>query len=68
MGSSVSGSVCGAGRRSCRGALGLALGKVFLFDLAALGSVWRMLSLVGLGLVLLLAALAYQRMRPAANP
>jgi uncharacterized membrane protein len=47
------------------GLLVVALAKVFLYDLQALDSIWRVLSCVGLGLVLLLAALAYQRMRPA---
>jgi uncharacterized membrane protein len=47
------------------GLLVVALAKVFVFDLQALDSIWRVLSCVGLGLVLLLAALAYQRMRPA---
>jgi hypothetical protein len=46
------------------GLLVVALGKVFVFDLQALDSIWRVLSCVGLGLLLLLAALAYQRMRP----
>jgi uncharacterized membrane protein len=46
------------------GLLVVALGKVFAFDLQALDSIWRVLSCVGLGLLLLLAALAYQRMRP----
>lgn len=55
-------------RRGAFALLVLALGKVFLFDLAALGSVWRVLSFVGLGLLLLLAALAYQRLRPPAEP
>jgi uncharacterized membrane protein len=44
--------------------LGLAVGKVFLYDLAALTSVYRVGSFLGLGLLLLFAALAYQRMRP----
>jgi uncharacterized membrane protein len=47
------------------GLLLLVFGKVFLFDLATLGSVYRVASFVGLGLLLLLAALAYQRLRPA---
>jgi uncharacterized membrane protein len=46
------------------GLLGLAAGKVFLYDLAALTSVYRVGSFLALGLLLLVAALAYQRMRP----
>jgi predicted membrane protein DUF2339 len=45
------------------GFLTLAVGKVFLYDLSELESVWRVLSFIVLGLLLLLAALAYQRMR-----
>ena len=41
----------------------LAAGKVFLYDLSELESVWRVLSFIVLGLLFLLAALAYQRMR-----
>jgi uncharacterized membrane protein len=55
-------------RRGAFALLVLALAKVFFFDLAALGSVWRVLSFVGLGLLLLLAALAYQRLRPPVEP
>jgi uncharacterized membrane protein len=58
-------------RRDIRGvriaALALLLvtvGKVFLFDLATLTSVYRVASFVGLGLLLLTAAFAWQRMRP----
>jgi uncharacterized membrane protein len=42
--------------------LGLAAGKVFLYDLAALESVYRVGSFMALGLLLLTGALAYQRM------
>lgn len=45
------------------GLLILAAGKVFLYDLSELESVWRVLSFIVLGLLFLLAALAYQRMR-----
>jgi uncharacterized membrane protein len=45
--------------------LTLAAGKVFLYDLAALDSVYRVGSFIVLGLLLLAGALAYQRMRPA---
>lgn len=40
----------------------LALGKVFFYDLAALDSIYRVLSCVALGLLSLAAALAWQRM------
>ena len=69
-------SVCGLGslwlglrrnRRELRLAgfalLLLAVAKVFLFDLSALGSVYRVASFVALGVLLLTAAFAYQRMR-----
>jgi len=46
------------------GLLGLALVKVFLYDLSTLDSIYRVLSFVGLGLLLLGAAFAYQRLRP----
>lgn len=46
----------------------VALGKVFVFDLQALDSIWRVLSCIALGLVLLVAAFAYQRMRPVPPP
>lgn len=46
------------------GLLGLAAGKVFLYDLAALTSIYRVGSFLALGLLLLIGALAYQRMRP----
>lgn len=44
--------------------LALAIAKVFLYDLSTLDSIYRVLSFVGLGLLLLAAAFAYQRMRP----
>ena len=43
--------------------LGIAVFKVFLFDLAALGSIYRVLSFLALGLLLLAGAFAYQRLR-----
>ena len=46
--------------------LGLAVAKVFLFDLATLTSVYRVVSLIGLGLLLLGGALVWQRLRPRA--
>jgi len=57
-----------ADRRLLRlGALGLlcvTAGKVFLYDLSTLDSGYRIGSLIGLGLLLLLGAYAYQRLRP----
>lgn len=46
----------------------LAVGKVFLFDLATLDSMYRVASFVGLGVLLLLAAFVWQRVRPRALP
>jgi uncharacterized membrane protein len=43
--------------------LGLAVAKVFVVDLAALQSIWRVASFLALGLLLLGGAFAYQRMR-----
>ena len=40
------------------------VGKVFLYDLAALTSLYRVGSFIGLGLLLLVAAGIWQRMRP----
>lgn len=42
--------------------------KVFLYDLAALTSLYRVASFIGLGLLLLLAAGLWQRMRPRPLP
>jgi hypothetical protein len=47
--------------------LTLALAKVFLYDLAALDSIYRVVSFIALGVLLLIGAFAYQRMRPAAE-
>jgi uncharacterized membrane protein len=46
--------------------LGVAVTKVFLFDLATLTSVYRVVSFVGLGLLLLSGGLMWQRVRPRA--
>lgn len=46
------------------GLLGLAFGKVILFDLSTLDSIYRVASCVALGLLLLGSAFAYQRLRP----
>jgi uncharacterized membrane protein len=42
-----------------------AVAKVFLFDLSTLTSVYRVVSFIMLGLLLLAGAFAYQRLRPA---
>ena len=44
------------------------IAKVFLYDLAALGSVYRVLSFLALGALLLAASFAYQRLRPMPLP
>ncbi len=46
----------------------LAVGKVFLYDLSTLTSVYRVVSFIVLGLLLLVGAYAYQRMRPPPLP
>jgi uncharacterized membrane protein len=51
-------------RMGAWGLLALVAAKVFLYDLAALTSVYRVASFLALGVLLLLGALAYQRMRP----
>jgi uncharacterized membrane protein len=43
--------------------LAVAIAKVFLFDLSTLESIYRVLSFIALGLLLLAAAFAYQRIR-----
>jgi uncharacterized membrane protein len=45
------------------GVLALAVGKVFLVDLANLESIWRVGSFLAIGLLLLAGAFAYQRAR-----
>ena len=54
----------GPARQGGLALLALATGKVFLLDLASLDVAYRVLSLVGLGLLLLGSAYAYQRLRP----
>jgi uncharacterized membrane protein len=44
--------------------LATAVGKVFLFDLSSLTSVYRVASFIVLGLLLLCGAFAWQRIRP----
>jgi uncharacterized membrane protein len=51
-------------RVAALGLLAVTVGKVFLFDLAVLTSVYRVASFLALGLLLLGAAFAYQRLRP----
>jgi uncharacterized membrane protein len=43
--------------------LGVAIAKVYLYDLAALSEIFRVLSFILLGLLLLAGAFAYQRIR-----
>ena len=53
------------------GALGLLLAtvaKVFLYDLSTLTSIYRVISFIALGLLLLVGAFAYQRLRPPPLP
>jgi uncharacterized membrane protein len=45
------------------GLLGLAIAKVYTYDLAELDELARVLSFIGLGLLLLVGAFAYQRIR-----
>jgi uncharacterized membrane protein len=47
------------------GLLGLAVTKVFVYDLSTLTSIYRVVSFVVLGLLLLAGAFAYQRKRPS---
>jgi hypothetical protein len=55
-------------RLSALALLLLTVGKVFLFDLATLTSIYRVASFIGLGLFLLTAAFVWQRMRPRPLP
>lgn len=48
--------------------LGVAVTKVFLLDLATLTSVYRVGSLIALGLLLLVGAFVWQRLRPQVLP
>jgi hypothetical protein len=45
-----------------------AVGKVFMFDLAALSSIYRVMSFIALGLLLLTGAFVWQRIRPRPLP
>ena len=44
--------------------LGVTIAKVFLYDMASLESMARVGSLIGLGMLLLCGAFAWQRVRP----
>jgi len=46
----------------------VAVVKVFAYDLSTLDSIYRVISVLTLGLLLLLAALTYQRLRPPPPP
>jgi len=50
------------------GILLLTVVKVFLYDLSTLTSIYRVISFIVLGVLLLAAALAYQRLRPPPPP
>ena len=51
-------------RRGALALLGLAIAKVFLYDLSSLTSIYRVVSFIVLGLLLLCGAFVWQRMRP----
>jgi uncharacterized membrane protein len=51
-------------RRGALALLALTAGKVFLYDLSSLTSMYRVGSLIGLGLLLLSGAFAWQHVRP----
>jgi uncharacterized membrane protein len=51
-------------RRAALALLAVTVAKVFLYDLASLTSLSRVASFIGLGLLLLAAAFAWQRVRP----
>jgi uncharacterized membrane protein len=55
-------------RRAALALLGVTVAKVFLYDLSALSSIYRVASFIVLGLLLLGGAFAWQRMRPRALP
>ncbi|HEY2767700.1 MAG TPA: DUF2339 domain-containing protein [Solirubrobacteraceae bacterium] len=70
----VTGLIIGLQRNSSairNGALALLLAtiaKVFLYDLSTLTSIYRVISFIALGLLLLAGAFAYQRLRPPPLP
>lgn len=45
--------------------LGLSTAKVFIYDLSSLDTAYRVLSFIGLGILLLASSYAYQRMMPS---
>ncbi|HEY6779487.1 MAG TPA: DUF2339 domain-containing protein, partial [Thermoleophilaceae bacterium] len=53
-------------RLAALGLLGVTAAKVFMFDFATLTSVYRVVSFIGLGLLLLIGAFVWQRLRPRA--
>ena len=55
-------------RNAALGLLLLTVAKVFLYDLSALTSLYRVVSFIALGLLLLVGAFAYQRLRPPPLP
>jgi uncharacterized membrane protein len=55
-------------RRVALGWLLVTVGKVFLYDLSTLTSIYRVISFIVLGLLLLAGANAYQRLRPPPPP
>ncbi len=55
-------------RLGALGLLGVTAGKVFLYDLASLTSMYRVASFIALGLLLLCGAFAWQRLRPGGLP
>jgi uncharacterized membrane protein len=55
-------------RRVALGLLAVTAAKVFLYDLAALDSLARVGSLIGLGVLLLAGGFAWQRVRPLPLP
>jgi uncharacterized membrane protein len=55
-------------RRVALGWLMVTVGKVFLYDLSTLTSIYRVISFIVLGLLLLAGAYAYQRLRPPPPP
>ena len=55
-------------RNGALGVLLLTVGKVFLYDLSTLTSLYRVISFIALGLLLLAGAFAYQRLKPPPVP
>jgi uncharacterized membrane protein len=48
--------------------LGVTVAKVFGYDLSELESIYRVASFIALGVLLLIGALAWQRLRPRPRP